>query len=398
MEFAYRAIQRKPSKQVRGVLTAYTPEEAEEKLRQMGFYPLAVHLAGPRRRRPWSGRITRNHLLGFTVQLRSLLASGVPVVKALEEIAGNESHLEFRNRIDQIRLQVEQEGHLTDALAAHPKVFPEFYVGAFRAGEAGGTLPEVLGDLAHTLERQIEFDAQLKQAVLYPIVVSVMLLGVAGLYLGFVLPKVMGLVVELGARTPPVTKLLMLASRMFTELWYVSLALLGIGGYAMRRVLRDARGREWLDRTLLRLPVVGGLVQRVVLARFSHFLALLLRSGYGLLPSLEIVQGTVGNRSSAAAIATTRTRIQGGESLSEAMRGLPFIPFVISMIAVGEKSGTVTEQLEKVNEYYEREVERALKRGLSMLEPIILVLFGAFAAVVILGTFLPMYQAMSLAK
>lgn len=396
-EFAYRAIQRAPSKQVRGTLTAYSPQEAEARLTQMGFYPLAVQAAKPRRRL-LRKRLTRNNLLSFTIQLRSLLASGVPVVKALEEIAANEPHAEFRVKVEEIRMQVEQEGQLTEALAAHPKIFPQFYIGAFRAGEAGGTLPEVLSELTKTLERQMEFDGQLKQAMTYPIVVSSLLIGVGVLYMGFVLPKILGMVQELGAKIPPPTKLLILMTRLFTDYWFVPLSGLLVLTCAIRFVFRDPRGRLQVDRWVLRIPLLGSLVQRVVLARFSHFLALLLHAGYELLPSLEIVKGTVGNRYSAQAIEVTRNRIQSGESLSESMRGLSFIPFVISMIAVGEKSGRVADQLDKVAEYYEREVERSLKKLLSLLEPVILIVFGAFAAVVILGTFLPMYQSMSLAK
>jgi type IV pilus assembly protein PilC len=171
-----------------------------------------------------------------------------------------------------------------------------------------------------------------------------------------------------------------------------------MGSLGFTRLRSTARGRLWLDGLLLRIPLVGPLNQKVILAKFSHFLSLLLSSGYEILPSLELVKDTVGNRSSVRAIETVHARIQAGDSLSNSMRGLGFIPFVISMIAVGEKSGMVTEQLDKVAEYYEREVDRGLKKLLALIEPILLVVFGAMAAVVILSTFMPMYQSMSLAK
>jgi type IV pilus assembly protein PilC len=327
-----------------------------------------------------------------------MLSSGVPVVRALEEMAAYESNLAFRAVLEEIKMRVEGEGALSAALAEHPKVFPAFYLGAFRAGEAGGTLPEVLANLVGTIERQMEFDAQLKQAMMYPIFVSALLLGVGVLYLGFVMPKILEMVRELGGKLPLMTRILIGVSDGFQRAWYLPLGGLVLGSIGFTRLRSTAGGRLWLDGLLLRIPLVGPLNQKVILAKFSHFLSLLLSSGYEILPSLELVKDTVGNRSSVRAIETVHARIQAGDSLSNSMRGLGFIPFVISMIAVGEKSGMVTEQLDKVAEYYEREVDRGLKKLLALIEPILLVVFGAMAAVVILSTFMPMYQSMSLAK
>jgi len=396
-EFAYKAIHKLEARQVRGILVAHSQSDATQKLTSMGLYPLAVK---PRavRRALLRGRVTRTNLLSFTVQLRSMLSSGVPVVRALEEMAAYESSPAFRAVLEEIKMRVEGEGALSAALAEHPKVFPAFYLGAFRAGEAGGTLPEVLANLITTVERQMEFDAQLKQAMMYPIFVSVLLAGVGVLYLGFVMPKILEMVRELGGKLPLMTRMMIALSDGFQRAWFIPLGgtIAAVAGFV--RLRRTARGRLWLDTILLRLPLVGSLTQKVILAKFSHFLSLLLASGYEILPSLELVKDTVGNSRSVRAIETVHARIQSGDSLSNSMRGLGFIPFVISMIAVGEKSGMVTEQLDKVAEYYEREVDRGLKRLLSLVEPILLIIFGAMAAVVILSTFMPMYQSMSLAK
>jgi type IV pilus assembly protein PilC len=396
-EFNYRAIDTAGSKLVRGVLVAYGLQDAEEKLAGMGLAPVEVTPRVTRRTLAWH-KPTRGHVLGFSVQLHSMLCSGVPVATSLEQIAANEPHPGFRRLVEDVRQRVEHEGSLSAALAAHPEVFPPFYLGAIRAGEAGGTLGSVLHDLVRTLERQQEFDAQLKQAMIYPIFVVALLTGVGVLYMGFVLPQILKMVRELGGSLPITTRVLMSLSDAFAQAWF----LLPIGAAALAagiwRVRRTPRGQLLLDTALLRVPLLGEVIRKTTLAKFAHYLALLLQSGYELLPSLELVKGTMGNACSARAVERTQMRIQGGEALSSAMRGLAFAPFVISMVAVGEKTGLVGGQLEKVAEYYEHDVERALKRLLALLEPVILILFGSLAAIVIMSTFMPMYQSMSLAK
>jgi len=393
-QYTYQAVDSK-NKRVKGTVTARTMEEAEDLVRQMGLYPIAVYGKTQRKSLSLSRKIGKRDVLSFTIQLHLMFTAGLPLLKALETIGAQEKNPKFQEVIQEISKKVESTGSFSEAIAAHPKVFPPFYIGAIRAGESGGNLADVLEELTHSLEKQEEMESQLKQALMYPILIMTVMSGVTGFYAFYLLPKMMGLVTELGAPIPLITRMLMFGTGMVRRLWIPLIGLFIVAFIAFLFYRKTESGAYVISYVKLKFPLFGPVIQKSVLCTFVHYLSLLLRSGFGLLPSLDLVKGTIGNRSIVRSIEIIQERIKRGESFASAMTGLPFPSFLVSMIALGEETGKVEQQLTKVNEYFEKDITRTTKRVLTILEPLILVGFGGIAAVILLSTFFPLYNAMS---
>ncbi|NIM97787.1 MAG: hypothetical protein GTO24_06825 [candidate division Zixibacteria bacterium] len=397
-QYSYQAVDSK-NKRVRGVLPASGLEDAEAQLREMGLYPISVQTKAVRQSRGFgSRRINTKDVLSFTIQLHLMFTAGLPLLKALENIAEQEKNPAFQEVITDVCKKIETTGSFSEAIAAHPKVFPPFYLGAIRAGESGGTLPEILEELAGSLEKQDELQAELKQALMYPVMIMCVMSAVTGFYAFYLMPKMMQLVEELGAPIPFYTRAIQFIINSIMGLWLpiIVLFILGIVGFLAYR--KTEGGAYTLSYLKMKFPLFGLVIQKSVLCTFSHYLSLLLRSGFGLLPSLDLVKGTIGNKSIVRSIEIIEERIKRGESFADSMKGLPFPGFMITMIALGEQTGKVAEQLAMINAYFEKDVQRTTKKVLTVMEPLILVTFGGISAVILLSTFFPLYNAMGQVK
>ena len=393
-QYSYQAVDSK-NKRVTGVLPASGLQDAEAQLREMGLYPISVQTKAMRQRRGFgSRRISTKDVLSFTIQLHLMFTAGLPLLKALENIAEQEKNPAFQEVITDVCKKIETTGSFSEAIAAHPKVFPPFYLGAVRAGESGGTLPEILEELASSLEKQDELQAELKQALMYPVMIMCVMSAVTGFYAFYLMPKMMQLVEELGAPIPFYTRAIQFIINSIMGLWLpiIVLFILGMVGFFIYR--KTEGGAYTLSYLKMKFPLFGLVIQKSVLCTFSHYLSLLLRSGFGLLPSLDLVKGTIGNKSIVRSIETIQERIKRGESFADSMKGLPFPGFMITMIALGEQTGKVAEQLAMINAYFEKDVQRTTKKVLTVMEPLILVTFGGISAVILLSTFFPLYNAM----
>jgi len=397
-QYTYQAVDDK-NKRVKGFLSAHTLEDAEGQLREMGLYPISVQAKATRKSGGFlSRKVTGKDLLSFTIQLHLMFTAGLPLLQSLQTIGEQEKNPKFKEIIGDICKKIETTGSFSEALAAHPKVFPPFYLGAVRAGESGGTLPEILEELADSLEKQGELQAELKQALMYPVMIMCVMSAVTGFYAFYLMPKMMKLVEELGAPIPWYTRSIQFIIGSIMSLW-LPLVVLFIGGFIALLIYRKTEsGAYTLSYLKLKFPLFGSVVQKSVLCDFSHYLSLLLRSGFGLLPSLDLVKGTIGNKTVVRSVETIQERIKRGESFADSMKGLPFPGFMITMVALGEQTGRVAEQLALVNGYFEKDVRRTTKKVLTMLEPLILVVFGGISAVILLSTFFPMYNAMGTMK
>lgn len=392
-EFTYKAVDQK-NKQVKGSCQARNLQEAESEIRQMGLYPVQVSKKVEKKGVGFSKKIKKRDLLSFTIQLQLMLSAGLPILKAFSNIAAQERNPKFRSVIVDISKRIEGTGSLGESISAYPQIFPPFFVGSIRAGEQGGHLNDILEELVKSIENQEELESSLKQAMIYPILIMVVMSGVAGFYAFYLMPKMMALVKELGAPLPFLTRAIMAGTGMVRAFWIPIILFFLVSGIGLFIYSKTENGKYTMSFMKLRFPLFGPVVQKTVLAKFSHYLSLLLKTGFGLVPSLELLKGTIGNQSIIRAVETMQERINRGESLSESMKGLPFPPFMVSMVALGEENGMVDKQLLKVNEYFEKDIQRATKRVLSLLEPLILIGFGAFAALILLSTFMPLYKAM----
>ncbi len=397
-QYNYQAVDDK-NKRLKGLLNANTLEDAEGQIRGMGLYPISVQAKASSKSGGFvSRRVSQKDVLSFTIQLHLMFTAGLPLLQSLETIAEQQKNPRFQLVIRDICKKIETTGSFSEAIAAHPKVFPPFYLGAVRAGESGGTLPEILEELADSLEKQGELQAELKQALMYPVMIMCVMSAVTGFYAFYLMPKMMELVEELGAPIPFYTRAIQWIVNSILGLWIplILLFIMALIGLVIYR--KTESGAYTLSYLKLKFPLFGSVVQKSVLCNFSHYLSLLLRSGFGLLPSLDLVKGTIGNKTVVKSIETIQERIKRGESFADSMKGLPFPGFMITMIALGEQTGRVAEQLALVNAYFEKDVRRTTKKVLTMLEPLILVVFGGISAVILLSTFFPMYNAMGTVK
>jgi type IV pilus assembly protein PilC len=397
-QYVYQAVDSQ-DKRVKGVIAAHNLEDAESQLRESGLYPISVQArAGKKSGGFRSGKVTKKNVLSFTIQLHLMFTAGLPLLQSLQTIAEQESNPKFQEVIGDVCKRIETTGSFSEAIAAHPKVFPPFYLGAIRAGESGGTLPDILEELSISLEKQDELQAELKQALIYPVMIMCVMTAVTSFYAFYLMPKMMKLVIELGAPIPWYTRIVQFVIGSIMHFWIPIVVFFILGFVAILFYRKTESGAYTLSYLKLKFPLFGSVIQKSVLCTFAHYLSLLLRSGFGLLPSLDLVKGTIGNKSIVKAIETIEERIKRGESFADSMKGLPFPGFMITMVALGEQTGRVAEQLALVNGYFEKDVRRTTKKVLTVLEPLILVTFGGISAVILLSTFFPLYNSMGSIK
>lgn len=392
--YTYQAVDSK-NKRVKGTLPAHSLEDVEGQIREMGLYPISVQAKTKRKSGGFgSGKVTRKDVLAFTIQLHLMFTAGLPLLQSLQNIAEQEKNPRFQQVIGEIIKKIEATGSFSEALAAFPKIFPPFYLGAVRAGEGGGTLAEILDELADSLEKQDALQSELKQAMMYPCMIMVVMSAVTGFYAFYLMPKMMKLVLELGVPIPWYTRGVQFIIGSIMSLWIPIVVFAVLGSVALIFYRKTESGAYNLAFMKMKIPLFGTVIQKSILCTFSHYLSLLLRSGFGLLPSLELVKGTIGNKTIVRSIETIEERIKRGDSFADSMKGLPFPGFMITMIGLGEKTGKVAEQLALINAYFEKDVERTIKKVLTIMEPIILVVFGGISAIILLSTFFPLYNSM----
>ncbi|HJU29463.1 MAG TPA: type II secretion system inner membrane protein GspF [Candidatus Binataceae bacterium] len=398
--FAYRGLAPN-GRPVAGVIDADSPRNARVKLRELGVFPteLAAEAAAEttqsvRRWIPVIGRkIPASDLALLTRQLGALLGAGVQLVEALGALGDQTTRPTAKRILSQVRESVREGSSLADALAAHPDVFSDLYVGMVRAGEAAGALEGVLDRLADYSERQSEFVSKVRGALTYPIIMMCVGTAIMGFLVTYVVPQVATIFQQQHAVLPMMTRVLIAASGFLTTYWLFLLILLTgiIAGIASG--LSTRWGRRLYDACLLRIPYLGPTVVRVVCARFARTLATLLKSGVQLLPALGAVRRVVTNGLLADAIEQSRDNIREGHGMGQTLeRSGLFPPLLVEMIKVGERSGELEDMLERVADNYEREVEASLRQMTTVLEPVMTLVMAAMILFMMMAVLLPIFQ------
>lgn len=401
--FAYKGLSG-AGRNVQGVIDAESARSARARLRKDGIYPTevveesAAPLGAGFTWRP-GARVSSADLALLSRQLSTLLAAGVPVVEALSAVGEQAERPAAARVLSHLRDAVSQGTSLADAMAEHPGVFPELYVGMIRAGETAGALDLVLDRLATHTEAQTRLRSRVRNALAYPVIMGCISAGIVLLMLAFVVPKVTRIFADQEQQLPLVTRILLGASSALTESWWLLLLLLLAAAGGAYAFVRRPGGRAWLDRRLLALPLVGPILTKVAVARFSSTLATLLGNGIPLLAALELSGRVIGNEALREAIEEARTAIREGQSVADPLRrsGL-FPPLLTRMIAVGERSGDLEPMLERVADAYEQDVESSLAGMTAVLEPIMIVVMGAIMIFVVLAILLPIFEINSLVR
>jgi len=344
-------------------------------------------------------KVDLEELIIFCRQMYSLAKAGVPIIRAIAGLGESNRNLYFREVLQEVRNDLESGQAMAVALHAHPKVFNRLFVSMISVGENTGQLDQAFRQLASYLELERDTRKRIKQATRYPIFVLAAM-GVALTIINlFVIPAFAKVFAQFKAELPWATRALIGTSEFFQAWWWAMLLALIGGLYAFFRWIATDEGALIWDRWKLRLPIVGGVFERIALARFTRTFAMMYRAGVPLLQTLTINSASVGNRHIGQAIIAMRESVERGEALtrSAANSGL-FTPLVLQMMAVGEETGALDDLFVEVADFYEQEVDYDLKQLADAIEPILIVAMGAMVLVLALGVFLPMWELASAAK
>ena len=371
-----------------------TPLTIEEQAGQGGEDVLAALQERLRRK-----RVDLEELIIFCRQMYSLSKAGVPIIRAIGGLAESHRNLYFREVLQAVRADLEGGMSMAVALNAHPKVFTTLFISMVSVGENTGQLDQAFRQLSSYLELERETRKRIKQATRYPLfVLAAMAVALVVINL-LVIPAFAKVFEQFKADLPWPTQVLIGTSQFFQDFWWLLLALAAGGLYAFFKwVESDAGALRW-DGIKLRLPIVGGIFERIALARFTRTFAMMYRAGVPLLQTLSINSASVGNRHIGQAILGMREGVERGEALTRtaSSSGL-FTPLVLQMMAVGEETGALDDLFVEVADFYEQEVDYDLKQLADAIEPILIVAMGVMVLILALGVFLPMWELASVAK
>ncbi|MCC5637675.1 type II secretion system F family protein [Nostoc sp. CHAB 5844] len=330
----------------------------------------------------------------FSRQLATLVNAGVAIVRGLGVLSDQCTNPKMKQALIDISNDVQSGVNLSDSMRKHPDCFDGLYVSMIQAGEVGGVLDEVLNRLAKLLEDVARLQNQIKSALAYPVVVGFIAVSIFVGMTVFLLPIFAKIFIEIGTELPPLTQFLMTCSEILRS--WKSLVIIGAfvaTRFAYTQYYKTRVGRETIDRLSLKMPLFGDLIQKSSVARFSRTFGSLTRSGVPILTSLEIVRDTSGNQVIANAIDAARLEIQQGGMISLALQKANVFPsMAIQMISIGEETGELDGMLMKVADFYEDEVEQAVKALTSVLEPIMILVLGSMVGTILMAMYLPLFK------
>jgi general secretion pathway protein F len=338
-------------------------------------------------------RVSQMDVAVATRQLSVLLRSGVPLVEALSALIEQLDQPELKTAFTDTRNQVNEGSNLADALKAHSKIFPTLYVNMVAAGEASGTLEEVLGRLAEFLDDQTRLQSKVRGALAYPVVMGVVVVLILFLMMSVVVPKVTAIFENFNQTLPWYTSLLIWVSDIFSNYWWLIAALMGGGIYWFRRWQATEEGRRKWDLFILEVPLLGPLLIMVAVSRFARTLATLLASGVPVLTAMDITRNVLGNTELMRVVEEARASVREGEGIAKPLRQAGrFPPIVTHMIAVGERTGQLEEMLVHVADAYDQQVEVRVGVVTSILEPLLIVVMGAVVGGIAFAILMPLLQ------
>jgi len=398
--YEYRALDKK-GKNLKGIIDAESESQAKSKLRSSGKYPVSIKVSRSRSGLPGkkSGAIglfehVRSEEINvMTRQLATLLGAGIPLIPALTSLVDQTGNSTLKKVIAQIRESVNEGNTLTQALGEHPKLFPSVYVNMVRAGEASGSLDVVLEKLADFGEKQEILKGRLRAALIYPVFMAFIGTGILFILITYIVPNITQVFNDMNRVLPLPTLFLIGLSEFLKSYWWGLLIAGCLALFGLRSFVRKPYGRKIWDLVKLKSPVVGNVIQKVILARFASTLGSLLGSGVGLMTSMKIVRTLVDNVHVSEVIDEAMVQIQKGQNMADSLSSsVWFPPMFVQMIAVGEQSGSLEGMLAKIATAYEREVETSIVGMTSLIEPIMIVAMGAAVGFVVLSILLPIFE------
>jgi type IV pilus assembly protein PilC len=330
----------------------------------------------------------------FSRQFSSMIGSGVAMIRTLTIISEQCENKKLKEVLMDVKAQVENGAALSDAFTRHPDVFDRLFVSMVKAGETGGILDEVMKKVAEFAEQRQKLNDKVKSAMAYPIVALTVAVIVFWVMLTFIIPVFKSMFDGMGSELPAFTQMLINLSGLMRSFWMlIIIAVIGGAFYATKQYYKTEPGRYQIDGMMLKLPILGDVIQKVAVARFTRTFGVLVRSGVPMLTALDVVKETAGNAVLSKAVESVQREVREGGSISKPLSKEPlFPPMVVQMVAVGEETGKLDDMLQKIADFYDDEVENAVEALTSVLEPIMVVFIGGIVGSVVVGMYLPIFS------
>ncbi|PIR65521.1 MAG: hypothetical protein COU52_03935 [Candidatus Omnitrophica bacterium CG10_big_fil_rev_8_21_14_0_10_43_8] len=400
--FKYK-VRDKYGRPLNGTLGGENKEGVINYLKKMGYTPISVEEYNE----TFSiksfllkfNKVKLEDMIMFTRQLVTLQSAGLPLLMNLSAVKEQTESSVLKNVISQLSLDIEGGSTFADALSRHPNVFDDLYVNMIKSGEISGTLDEVLERLASLAEYQMEIKAKVKSATLYPVIVVITLVVAFLVVVTFVLPRFADLFSRFGVDLPLPTKILLMINYVVRRWWYACIALAGAAVFLFRAYIKTAHGRFAWDNFKIKVPVFGPIMLKISLSRFARVTSSLIKSGIPLLQVLDMASKTTGNSIVERAIDNIKKAVNDGKPMHEPMKiDKLFPPIVTQMVSVGESTGKLDQLLARVSDYYDRQVDYALKNLTTAIEPLLIFCLGGMVLTMALAIFLPLWDMMHVFK
>jgi type IV pilus assembly protein PilC len=383
--------------QQKGVMEANTKAIVEAQLKKFGISNITIKEEGKGLsfKIPGFGgkKVETKDIVIFTRQFATMIDSGLPLVQCLEILSSQQDNKTFKEVLLKVKENVESGSTFADSLGRHPKVFDQLYVNLVAAGEVGGILDTILNRLAAYIEKSMKLKKQIKGAMVYPATVMSIAVVVVGVILIFVIPTFAKMFEEFGGELPAPTKIVIALSNFIVKYLIVIIALFIASISGFKKYYATKNGRYQVDRLALKAPIVGNLIRKVSVAKFTRTLGTMISSGVPIMDGLDIVAKTAGNKIVEEAIYKVRQAISEGKTIAEplAVSGV-FPPMVVQMIAVGEATGAMDTMLNKIADFYDDEVDSAVSAMTAMMEPMLMVFLGTTVGGLVVAMYLPIFK------
>ncbi|WFD11039.1 type II secretion system F family protein [Tepidibacter hydrothermalis] len=393
--YKYSAID-KSGKKIEGKYTANSKEEVLSMLRQNNYYPMKVEEdRGSKDLRigDYFRKIKTKDIAIFCRQFYTLLNAGITIISCLDILKLQTENKKLAKVIGDVHDDVQKGLTFSESLKKQKHVFPELLINMVEAGEVSGNLDVIMERMAFHYEKENKINNKIKGAMAYPIILSIVAVGVVTFLLTFVMPTFVGMFESSGVELPLPTRILLSISNGIKNYWYIHLLTLSVGIYAIIKYTKSERGKMLIGIINFRIPIVKGITQKIITSRFTRTLSTLLSSGVPLIQALEIVAKIVGNIIVEKGILEAKEEVRKGIDLASPLEKIGvFPPMVTSMIKIGEESGSLDEILEKTADFYDEELETALGQITTLIEPIMIIVMGGVVGFIVIAMMLPMFD------
>ena len=379
----------------KGEIEAPNRDVAMAMLRRQGLVDIKVKKK-PKEITIFPEKVEEKDLAVFFRQLATMLAAGIPVADAFRLGEQGAEKKALKKLLGEVRQDLEEGNPLADSMAKHPEAFDRLTVALVRAGEQGGILEEILDRLATYKEKALELKGKIKGAMMYPVAVIVIAFLVTAILMIFVIPKFAEMFEDFGAELPALTQFTVTLSHKFVEYWYLVFGGPIVLVFAIRQLYRTPQGRYQMDRLLLNLPILGDVLRKAAVARFTRTFSTLSAAGVPILDALDTVAEIAGNVVLEQALREARRAVEQGRTLAEPLEASGVFPLMVTqMIRIGEESGALEEMLAKIADFYEAEVDAAVEAMTSLMEPVIILFLGVVIGGLVISMYLPIFQMAS---